>query len=147
MRSITDDDERLLRGARRAAQAAYCPYSSFPVGAVVETELGQFTGCNVENASYSLGICAERVAIHCAVAAGATLFSRLAVSCVKAGEANGRGSRMPCGACRQVIAEFMAADAEIVVDGAGVWSVRELLPDAFLLPAAGRHPADILPRR
>ena len=70
MRSIDEADEALLQIARKAAAFAYCPYSQFPVGAAVETELGIFTGCNIENASYGLCICAERVAIFTALAAG-----------------------------------------------------------------------------
>src|SRR4051812_14925230 len=131
MRSMNEGDLRLLNGAREAAGRAYCPYSDFPVGAIVETDQGVFSGCNIENASYSLGVCAERVAIHSAIAAGARTIKRLAVSCIAAKEADPPATRMPCGACRQVIAEFMAADAEIIVDGAGVWRVTDLLPQAF----------------
>jgi len=133
MRPLNAEDEALLSAARAAAANAYCPYSRFPVGAVVQTERGRFAGCNVENASYSLGVCAERSAIHNAVAAGARAFVRLVVSCTAATESDPPGSRMPCGACRQVIAEFMAPDAEVIVDGAGAWTVRELLPAAFRL--------------
>ena len=136
MRSMNSHDTALLDGARRAAERAYCPYSDFPVGAMVETERGSFSGCNIENASYSLGVCAERVAIHSAVSAGARRLSRLAVSCRGAKDSDPAGTRMPCGACRQVIAEFMAPDAEIIVDGAGVWRVEELLPNAFRLPGS-----------
>jgi len=143
MRPMNSGDIALLAVARRAADNAYCPYSAFPVGAVVDTERGQFYGCNVENASYSLGVCAERVAIHSAIAAGARTFSKLAVSCRNAASTDPVASRMPCGACRQVIAEFMAPDAEIVIDGAGVWSVEELLPQAFRLPESGRETQDL----
>jgi cytidine deaminase len=128
----------LLEQARRAADAAYCPYSQFPVGAAAETECGVFAGCNVENASYSLGVCAERVAIHSAIAAGARRIGRIALSCRGAGETDPSGARMPCGACRQVIAEFLTADAEVIVDGAGVWRVDELLPHAFRLAERNR---------
>jgi cytidine deaminase len=103
----------------------------------VETERGVFVGCNVENASYSLGVCAERVAIHTALAAGARRLTRLAVSCIQAQSTAPPGARMPCGACRQVIAEFMPADAEIAVEGAGVWRVDELLPLPFRLDEPG----------
>jgi cytidine deaminase len=123
----------LLEAARAAGARAYCPYSLFPVGAAVETDLGRFTGCNVENASYGLAVCAERVALFAAVAAGATRIYHLAVSCLNAGESDAPGTRMPCGACRQVIAEFMAQDATISVDGAGIWRVADLLPSAFQL--------------
>ena len=125
--------EALLAQAREAAGRAYCPYSEFPVGAAVETDAGVFVGCNVENASYGLAVCAERVALFTAVAAGAKRMTRLAVSCLRAGADDPPGSRMPCGACRQVIAEFMPPEAVVLVDGAGEWRVVELLPDAFQL--------------
>ena len=134
MRPMNAGDMELLEGARKAAENAYCPYSDFPVGAAVESEHGSFAGCNIENASYSLGVCAERVAIHTAIAAGARMIARLAVSCRGARESDPVSTRMPCGACRQVIAEFLPADAEIIIDGVGVWRVAELLPQAFRLP-------------
>lgn len=130
------DNEPLLEQARQAGEGAYCPYSQFPVGAAVETEQGVFTGCNIENASYGLAICAERVALFKAVSAGAKQFTRLAVSCLRAGPESSPGERMPCGACRQVIAEFMPPESEVVVDGAGVWRVADLLPQAFQLEDA-----------
>ena len=139
MRSMNVHDMALLTYARNAAENAYCPYSNFPVGAVVETESGPFRGCNIENASYSLGLCAERVAIHSAVAAGARKLSRLAVSCRLAKDTDPSAARMPCGACRQVIAEFMASGSEVIIDGVGVWRVDELIPEAFRLPGAGRE--------
>jgi cytidine deaminase len=133
-RQTRSEPERvLLERARTAAQAAYCPYSDFPVGAAVETDAGVFVGCNVENASYGLAICAERVALFTAVAAGAREFKRLAVSCLRAASDGAPDSRMPCGACRQVMAEFMQPDATVIVDGAGVWSLAHLLPAAFRL--------------
>ena len=133
MREPTIADTELLDLARRAADAAYCPYSRFAVGAAVETDRGRFLGCNVENASYGLAVCAERVAIFTAIAAGARRITRLAVSCVGARESDPLESRMPCGACRQVIAEFMSADAEIAIDGAGIWRLHELMPQPFKL--------------
>jgi cytidine deaminase len=125
--------DQLLERAREAGKAAYCPYSDFPVGAAVETEIGVFVGCNIENASYGLAVCAERVALFTAVAAGAKQISRLAVSCLRPAPDSPAAERMPCGACRQVIAEFMLPESEIVVDGAGSWRVAELLPEAFRL--------------
>lgn len=133
MSATQDDNNTLLNAARAAGGRAYCPYSEFPVGAAVETDIGRFTGCNIENASYGLAVCAERVALFTAVAAGATRIDHLAVSCLNAGEADPPGSRMPCGACRQVITEFMSQDATVTVDGAGVWRVADLLPQAFQL--------------
>jgi cytidine deaminase len=96
-------NEELLEAARHAGQRAYCPYSQFPVGAAVLTMDGRiFTGCNIENASYGLAICAERVALFHAVAAGVRQIARIAVSCLK-GTTNDPGTLMPCGACRQVM--------------------------------------------
>ncbi len=130
-RAMADSD--LIDLAREAATRAYCPYSRFRVGAAVEAEGQTFTGCNVENASYGLTVCAERVAIFTAVAAGHLPIGRLAVSCVDASTDLGPGGRMPCGACRQVMAEFMAADAEVLVDGVGRFTPLELLPGKFAL--------------
>ena len=95
------DHARLARAAARARRRAYAPYSRFPVGAAVLTTDGMiYTGCNVENASYGLTLCAERVAIHTAVAQGRRRVTALAV----AGPAG--ATLMPCGACRQVMDEF-----------------------------------------
>jgi cytidine deaminase len=134
MRSLTPQDEELLEHARKAADRAYCPYSDFPVGAAVETDSGLFVGCNIENASFGLAVCAERVAIQSAVCAGARQIYRIAVCCKLAGLLDPVESRMPCGACRQVMAEFMPLESEVCVDGAGVWRLGELLPHAFQLP-------------
>jgi cytidine deaminase len=128
-------ETQLLQRAREAAQRAYCPYSNFHVGAAVETEKGIFTGCNIENASYGLSVCAERVAFFAAVAAGATQFLRIAVCCADAIDTDPPQSRMPCGACRQVMAEFMAHDALVLVDGVGVWRLADLMPAPFQLEA------------
>jgi cytidine deaminase len=129
-------DSELIEVAREAARHAYCPYSRFPVGAAVETDRGVFTGVNIENASYGLAVCAERVALFTAISAGATVFRRLAVCCAAASPDAPPGSRMPCGACRQVMAEFMPPEAIVLVDGAGTWRLMDLLPEAFRLPGA-----------
>ena len=133
MRELTKREAELLNQARAAGLAAYCPYSGFAVGAAVETDRGIFAGCNVENASYGLTVCAERVALYNAIAAGARHIQCLAVSCLRACATDPPGSRMPCGACRQVMAEFIAPDGTIIVDGAGVWRIEDLMPDAFQL--------------
>ena len=121
-------NEALLAHAATARRAAYAPYSNFQVGAALLTATGEvFTGCNVENASYGLTICAERVAVGHAAAAGHREFTALAVSLPGAGS--------PCGACRQVLNEF-APELPILLgdeDGSLVrlTSLPELLPAAF----------------
>ena len=121
----------LFAAARRAAAHAYCPYSRFPVGAAVLTGIGEiFAGCNVENASYGLTICAERNAVFQAVAQGQ---GRLVILAVVVYTPTPQPTA-PCGACRQVINEF-GPDAEVVsiCDGTAVIRSRLgiLLPDAF----------------
>jgi cytidine deaminase len=97
---------KLIEAAKAAQKKAYCPYSRYPVGAAVLTESGRiYSGCNVENASFGLAICAERVAIFKAVSHGDKKIKAL---CVAAKSAR------PCGACRQVIIEFAAKDAEMI---------------------------------
>ena len=102
----------LVRRARAVMANAYAPYSRFHVGAAIEADDGSVhIGCNVENASYGLTICAERVAVASAVEPPAT----------------------PCGACRQLLAEF-GLDLEIIAAGPKSerrWTLRELLPEAF----------------
>jgi cytidine deaminase len=130
----TDSD--LLEAAQHAAGHAYCPYSNFPVGAVVLAADGRlFEGANVENASFGLAICAERVAIFNAVAAGARELRKLALACPKA-SSDSLSLQMPCGACRQVMAEFMSPDTEIIVDRAGSFRLDALLPRPFRLNRA-----------
>jgi cytidine deaminase len=125
--------DRLIALAREAASRAYVPYSKFRVGAAVEAAGQTFVGCNVENASYGLTVCAERVALFTAVAAGHQRIERLAVTCVDASPDLGESGRMPCGACRQVMAELMGLDGEVLVDGARTFRVADLLPGAFTL--------------
>jgi cytidine deaminase len=125
--------DRLLLLAREAAERAYVPYSRFRVGAAVEADGQTYAGCNVENASYGLTVCAERVALFTAVAAGHRRIARLAVTCVDVGPDLGEGGRMPCGACRQVMAELMGPDGEVLVDGVRTFRVADLLPSAFTL--------------
>ena len=121
----------LIATARRASEQAYCPYSRFRVGAAVLTDRGEiFSGCNVENASYGLTICAERNAIFQAVARSKpTLVIQAVVVFTPTALPTA-----PCGACRQVINEF-GPDAQIfsVCDGPGVIEHRlgALLPEAF----------------
>jgi cytidine deaminase len=127
------DLDALLAAARAAAEHAYVPYSSFRVGAAVLTSDGVvIPGCNVENASYGLANCAERTALFSAVAGGHRDLVALAVSCID-GDVSQPATLMPCGACRQVIAELLADDAPIYIDGFGVTTIAGLLPDAFRL--------------
>jgi cytidine deaminase len=132
-RGDEQDVDPLLRQARAAAERAHAPYSRFRVGAAAEVDGRVYPGCNVENASYGLTVCAERVALFSAIAAGHRAVGRLAVSCVDAGPELGDDGRMPCGACRQVMAELMGPDGEVLVDGVGTFRVTELLPRAFTL--------------
>ena len=132
-----DQQKSLIAAARRAVENAYAPYSNFRVGAAILLENDQvFSGCNVENASYGLTNCAERSAIFAAVSeiGGAAVKIR-AVAVVN--ERNVACS--PCGACRQVIAEF-GPNAEIFYSGPnGVQrsTTRELLPDSFSSDSLG----------
>lgn len=118
-----------LRTAAEAARdLAYAPYSGFRVGAALETADGVIVaGCNVENASYGLTICAERSAVAAAVSAGHRRFVRLTLV------SDAPDPIAPCGACRQVLAEF---GTDLVVDSHGTtgslrWTVRDLLPAGF----------------
>jgi cytidine deaminase len=120
-----------LQEAREAAERAYVPYSRFRVGAAVLAGGSVFTGCNVENASFGLTICAERNAIFHAVTAGHRRIDALAVACIDATHGGPAGLRMPCGACRQVMAEFAADDLPIEIDEIGAFRLHHLLPSAF----------------
>ena len=122
------DDKALIAEAARMVSRAYAPYSGFRVGACVLTQSGQaYCGCNVENASYGLTICAERAAVFAAVAAGETGLATLAVV------SDSAKKPMPCGACLQVMSEF---DVKRVIVGAKdmgfeVYELKDLLPKPF----------------
>ena len=121
--------EALIIAAREAAQKAYAPYSKFCVGAAVMDEAGTiYTGCNVENVSYGLTVCAERIALFNALSQGSRRFTALALCAPE--------RVTPCGACRQVIAEFCDADLPIALttpEGEETQVVRfgDLFPNPF----------------
>jgi len=120
--------DALRESARAVQQRAYAPYSRFRVGCALEADDGRvFVGCNVENASYGLTICAERAAVCAAISAGARRLRRAVVV------TDTDPPAAPCGACRQVLSEFGRG---LRVDGVGPagsvsWTMAELLPAAF----------------
>jgi cytidine deaminase len=121
---LAERDE-LIQAALDAQRRAYCPYSNFPVGAALRTASGRiFQGCNVENASFGLTNCAERVAAGAAVAAGEREFSAIAVV--------SRGGASPCGACRQFLAEFSPDLLIVMVDSLDQSQVHETTLDKLL---------------
>ena len=126
--------EELVEMAKRARENAYAPYSNFRVGAVILTESGEiYTGCNIENSSYGLSICAERVALFKAVSEGHRRFKAVAVV------ADTEEPVRPCGACRQVLWEF--GDMEVIMANlkgdVEVARLSELLPEAFRFGGEG----------
>lgn len=125
--------DELLEAARTASRSAHCPYSNFHVGAAVWAGGRIYSGANIENASYGLTVCAERTAAFAAVLAGAGRIEAVAVACVDAPADSDPAQLMPCGACRQVLAEFADPDTPVVVDRAGTFPLGTLLPLAFRL--------------
>ena len=124
------DAKKLLKQARAMRKRAYAPYSKYTVGAALLGKSGTvYLGCNVENASYGLAICAERNAIAQAIAQGERDFVGIAIS------AAGPAPVPPCGMCRQTLAEFLRADAPVVCENArgkrAEWTVSGLLPHMF----------------
>ncbi len=139
--TITEaDTQRLLTAARGAREAAYAPYSGFRVGAALLCEDSSGTeaiiaGCNVENASYPAGICAERAAVAAAVTRGFRRFRAIAIATDATSPAS------PCGICRQVLAEFAPGLEVFSAAGDGDiahWSLATLLPFAFLPDSLSR---------
>ncbi len=124
--------EEMIELAKKASENAYVPYSKFPVGACVLTESGNvYTGCNFENSSYGMTICAERNAIGSAIVAGERKIKAVAIYSPKMKYC------VPCGACRQVMSEFVSADGLDIIletdDGIVVKTLKEMLPDSFEL--------------
>jgi cytidine deaminase len=120
--------EQLVLAARLARERAYAPFSTFKVGAAVEDEDGQiYSGCNIENATYGLTICAERVAVFKAISEGASKLVRVAVV------ADTEKLTPPCGACRQILWEF-CGNAELILANLAGASERLLMSEVFPRP-------------
>ncbi len=129
---MSDPASELLALARAARSNAHAPYSRYAVGAALETRSGRrFPGCNVENASFPVGVCAERLALGAAVCAGERSFRRIVIC------TGGSSPAPPCGACLQALAEF--GDLDVISHAASgasrEWRLSALLPEAFSLPA------------
>ncbi len=123
----------LLEKARLARMRSYSPYSKFKVGSALLGDDGNiYFGSNIENASYGLTICAERVAVFTAVSCGIRKIAAISISCENPSVLM-KQEIMPCGACRQVIAEFSDFNTKIIIDGDRTYSIDELLPFAFKL--------------
>jgi cytidine deaminase len=128
------DKQQLVRAAARARERAVAPYSKFKVGAALLAKNGEIiSGANVESASYGLTCCAERVALFNALTSGKKNFVAVAVV------ARAPGGPMPCGACRQLLAEYAPGAKVLVADSRVLakireFTVRELLPSAFVIP-------------
>jgi cytidine deaminase len=128
--SLSESQLALIELARQARERAHAPYSGFKVGAAVECQDGAvFVGCNVENSSYGLSLCAERVAIFKAISEGRRDLLRIAVI------ADAYAPVRPCGACRQVISDLLGADGEVIMANlAGLTDtkkIQDLLPLPF----------------
>lgn len=128
MRQVTNQE--LIEFARQAREQAHAPFSNFKVGAALECSDGQIiTGCNVENSSYGLSMCAERVAIFKAISEGFHSFKRIAVI------ADTHSPVRPCGACRQVISDLFPLNTEVLMANLNgeteITSIHELLPAPF----------------
>ena len=125
----------LIAAAKAAAEKAYAPYSNFFVGAALLTKSGKiYTGCNVENSSFSVTNCAERTALFSAVADGEREFSAIAI----VGGENGDLSKpcFPCGVCRQALSEFCDRDMSILIvskDTYKEYTLGDLIPESFKL--------------
>ena len=119
----------LLNEAAKTSKNAYAPYSKFHVGAALLTDKGEIvTGCNVENASYGLTICAERNAVFASVAMQRRKFVAVAIT------ASGKAVPYPCGACRQVLAEFCSPDTPVFVASTKNLKNYDVIPLGHLLP-------------
>ncbi len=128
---MMSDREALLQRAREAARHAHSVYSHFRVGAALQAGDRIFTGVNIEISSYGLTLCAERAALAAAVSAGAGPITHIAVACIDARPEAGAEERVPCGACRQWVAD-LAPQAVIFIDGIDRdFHLADLLPLPF----------------
>ena len=127
-REVTETDLKLYRTAVSMLERSYSPFSGFRVGAALLTKSGEIvTGVNIENSSLGATICAERTAFVKAISEGYREFDTIAI-------ASSGQEAWPCGICRQVMSEFMAPDAEIILEnenGPVVYKLSELLPNSF----------------
>ena len=132
---LNNTDQELVSAAWVAAKAAHAPYSKFYVGSVIEAknaegEVRHFAGCNVENANYCGGICAERTAAVKAVSEGFTKFLRISLVCAT------KPGGSPCGDCRQFLREFGGLDLVVLcvqneANDVCIWKLDDLFPDSF----------------
>lgn len=121
---------KLINEAKEGMRNSHSPFSHFKVGAAILTEEGKiYRGCNIENASYGLTICGERTAIFKAISEGEHSFTAVAIV------SSSNDETFPCGACRQILFEFMKEDAEVIVEDKDgnikVYGLAELLPHGF----------------
>ena len=142
--TLTESQQQaLLQAARAAQRKAYAPYSHYPVGAAVLDDLGRIhAGCNVENAAYPEGLCAEASALSAMVLAGSTRAR--AVLVVGNGGKNHSAWTTPCGGCRQKLREFGAPDLPILcandLDTGPIYTLAQLLPEGFGPDHLGTQP-------
>ncbi len=132
-----DKINELVSAAIKVRQNAYAPYSFFYVGAALMTDSGKiYLGTNVENASYPVGLCAERSAFACAVSAGERCFSAIAIAGGKISEYPLKSYCSPCGMCRQFMSEFCDDDFMIILakssEDYNIYKLSELLPYSFI---------------
>lgn len=132
---LTTQDMQLIEKAKQVAQKAYCPYSHFHVGAALETQKGNtFTGCNIENACYTLANCGERTAIFTAAASEGPEMKIKTIVALCMDDKGELQNGSSCGACRQVIQQFATANTRVIYRLDNQWKVRkmqEVLPEPF----------------
>lgn len=127
----TSERQGLIQRAISIAESAYAPYSKFRVGSAVLGQAGMYAGANVENASWGLSLCAERSALAAALAAGDREIRAIAVACIDADPSGPVAGLMPCGACRQWIAELAPQATVLIANREEEYSIDDLLPSAF----------------